>query len=59
MIHCRDASRLMSEAMDRKLPLWQRLALALHLAICDGCRNARRQMHALRAAVARMARTEP
>ena len=54
MIKCREASRLMSQAMDQPLPAWQRLALVLHLAICDACRNARRQMLALRAAVARL-----
>jgi hypothetical protein len=54
MIKCREASRLMSRAMDEPLPLWQRLALGLHLAICDACRNARRQMRLLRVAVARL-----
>lgn len=54
MIKCREASRLMSRAMDEPLPLWQRLALALHLAICDACRNAERQMRLLRLAVARL-----
>lgn len=54
MIKCKEASRLMSRAMDEPLPLWQRLALALHLAICDACRNAQRQMRLLRAAVARL-----
>jgi hypothetical protein len=46
----------MSQAMDRRLPLWQRLMLRLHLAICDGCSNARRQMRLLRLAVSRLGR---
>jgi hypothetical protein len=54
MIKCKEASRLMSRAMDERLPLWQRLALALHLAICDACRSARRQMRLLSVAVARL-----
>ena len=54
MIKCKEASRLMSRAMDEPLPLWQRLALALHLSICDACRNAQRQMHLLRTAVSRL-----
>ena len=54
MIKCREASRLMSRAMDEPLPLWQRLALTLHLAICDACRSAQRQMRVLRVAVARL-----
>ena len=54
MIKCKEASRLMSRAMDEPLPLWQRLGLTLHLAVCDACRNAQRQMRLLRAAVARL-----
>jgi hypothetical protein len=54
MIKCKEASRLMSRAMDEALPLWQRLALTLHLAICDACRSARRQMRLLRLGVARL-----
>jgi len=34
---CKDASRLISEGLDRKLGLAQRTALRLHLAVCDAC----------------------
>jgi hypothetical protein len=53
-ITCREAARLLSRAMDERLPLWQRILLRLHLAICDACTNARRQMLLLRQAVQRL-----
>ncbi|MGH7233480.1 MAG: zf-HC2 domain-containing protein [Nitrospiraceae bacterium] len=34
---CQDAARLLSESMDRALPVRMRLALAAHLLICRGC----------------------
>jgi len=37
MIDCKHAARLMSRAMDDRLPLWDRVRLRLHLAICDAC----------------------
>lgn len=50
MLSCKDASRLMSEAQDRKLGLAERLQLDLHLALCKGCRNFNEQMAFLRKA---------
>ncbi len=50
MLSCRDATRLMSEAQDRKLGLAERLQLDMHLAICKGCRNFNEQMAFLRRA---------
>ena len=53
MISCKEASRLLSQAMDQRLPLWQRARLRLHLAICDACTNFSRQLKFLRQAVGR------
>lgn len=50
MLSCRDATRLMSEAQDRKLGLAERLQLDMHLAMCKGCRNFNEQMAFLRRA---------
>ena len=50
MLTCKDASRLISDGMDRPLRLPQRIGLSLHLAICGACRRMRTQMHWLRAA---------
>jgi len=51
MLSCKEASRLVSEGLDRRLPLGRRVALRVHLAICDGCTNFKKQMDFLRRAV--------
>ena len=48
MISCREASRLMSEKMDRGLGLAERLSLGLHLAMCRGCSLIAQQITGLR-----------
>jgi len=50
MLSCKEATRLLSEAQDRKLVLPEKLQLEIHLAMCTGCRNYRRQMSFLREA---------
>ena len=54
ILSCKEASRLVSEGLDRRLPFGARVALRVHLAICDGCTNFKRQMDFLRKAVARL-----
>ena len=56
MLSCKEASRLVSEGLDRRLGFGQRVALRLHLAICDGCSNFSRQVAFLRAAGAKACR---
>lgn len=53
MLTCKETTRLLSEAQERRLALAERLALRLHLAICTGCRNFRRQLAYLRLACRR------
>jgi hypothetical protein len=48
---CREASRLVSQGLDRKLGFGERLALRLHLMICDACTNFKKQVDFLRRAV--------
>ncbi len=50
MMSCREAVRLMSEAMDRDLGGGERFSLRLHKLTCVGCRNYRRQLSFLRQA---------
>lgn len=50
MLNCKQASELMSQAMDAKLPFSKRMALRLHLFICDGCTNFFSQISFLRKA---------
>ena len=60
MLSCKDATRMMSEAQDRKLDTGERLKLEMHLAMCRGCRAFRQQMNFLRAACRRLSgRDEP
>lgn len=58
MLSCKDSSRLMSEAEDRRLGFGERVGLRLHLAICSGCRNAARQFAFLRRAMRRLSRDD-
>jgi len=50
-LSCKEATRLVSQGLDRELTLGERTALRLHLAICEGCRNVNRQLSFLRRAV--------
>lgn len=52
---CRRAAQLLSEAMDRRLSLGERLALQLHLRLCVLCERYRRQLDIVRAAIRRHA----
>ncbi|HEY7884335.1 MAG TPA: zf-HC2 domain-containing protein [Cellvibrionaceae bacterium] len=47
VINCRKATQLMSESRERTLSRRERWALALHKAMCSGCRNFDRQIEAL------------
>jgi hypothetical protein len=58
MLSCKDVSRLLSQREDRKLGFSERVALRLHLLICDVCRNISRQMRFLRPAVQRLSRDD-
>lgn len=51
MLSCKELTRLVSQGEDRKLKFGERVALRLHLAICDGCRNVNAQLRFLRLAV--------
>jgi hypothetical protein len=51
---CKEVSHLVSQGLDRELGLGERLRLRAHLAICNGCRNFRRQLEFLRTAVRKL-----
>ncbi len=53
MLSCKDASHLISEGQDRKLGLWERMGLRLHLWMCDSCRRFEKQMGQMRQALRR------
>jgi len=51
---CKEVSHLVSQGLDRRLGFADRVRLRVHLAICDGCTNFKRQMEFLRKAMLRL-----
>jgi anti-sigma factor RsiW len=45
---CKETSLLASRAMDERLPFADRLALQMHLAICENCARFNRQLQEMR-----------
>ena len=54
MLTCKEVSRLVSQGLDRRLGFGERIALRVHLSICEGCSNFSKQVAFLRKAVARI-----
>jgi hypothetical protein len=54
ILRCREVTRLVSQGLDRRLGFAERVRLRLHLAICDGCANFKRQMDFLRLAMKKL-----
>jgi hypothetical protein len=57
-LSCKETSRLVSQGLDERLPLGPRIAVRVHLAICNGCTNFRNQMLFLKQAITRLADSE-
>ncbi|HEV8109770.1 MAG TPA: zf-HC2 domain-containing protein [Burkholderiales bacterium] len=55
MLTCKEATRLVSQGLDRRLGAAERLALSLHLLVCDGCARFRRQLAFMRRALSSLA----
>jgi len=52
---CKEATGLISQALDRQLSRWERLMLRLHLLICDACSQFEKQSAFIRRAMRRLA----
>lgn len=50
MMSCKKATELMSQSQDRELSIKERSLLKLHLTMCNGCRNYRKQLDFIRSA---------
>lgn len=48
MLSCQEATRLMSQKLDRKLALVEVMNLRFHLMLCKGCRHFDQHMLSLR-----------
>ena len=57
MLTCKDVTRLVSESMDRSLPLGKRIGVRLHLLICKFCARYERQLLLIRDTVRHLAAT--
>jgi predicted anti-sigma-YlaC factor YlaD len=58
MTSCKEASRLASDALNRRLTLRERIALRTHLLICAACRRFEQQIAFLHDAASRMGAAE-
>jgi hypothetical protein len=58
MLTCKEASRLVSESLDRRLRLTELIGLRVHLLICEACARFAAQMRFLRRVCARAAGDE-
>lgn len=53
MRNCRDISALVSQGLDKKLSLGERLAIGAHVMMCSRCRNFQKQSQFIRRAAQR------
>jgi hypothetical protein len=53
MLSCKDATRLLSQAEDRRLSYAERVKLRLHLMACVACSRFSRQLALMRDALSR------
>ena len=51
MFDCKKVSMMVSESMDRKLPIHHHLLIATHLLMCKYCNRFKKQLQILRHAV--------
>jgi predicted anti-sigma-YlaC factor YlaD len=58
MATCKEISTLVSQSLDRRLTWRERLAIRLHLYVCDACRNFAGHLRWLRAALSLPQREE-
>ncbi|MDR8727792.1 zf-HC2 domain-containing protein [Burkholderia pseudomultivorans] len=56
---CKDVTRLLSDALDRRLTMHERVQVRVHLPVCSGCRAYRGQIALLRKAAKVAAGQEP
>lgn len=50
MLNCKEVTHLLSQSQDRPLSMGERLPLEMHLLMCQGCANYRKQLDFLREA---------
>jgi hypothetical protein len=58
MLSCKDVTQLLSQSMDRSLPLGKRIGVRLHLLICKFCARYERQLALIRETVRHLVAAE-
>ena len=54
LLTCKEATGLVSQGLDRRLRVLDRISLRLHLLVCDGCSRVAKQLPFLRKAMQRL-----
>lgn len=54
MLTCKEVTQLISESMDRDLPVWQRISMRFHLLMCKFCSRYEKQLLFIRKAIRRL-----
>ncbi len=55
---CKKITRMISESMDRKLPLYKRMGIRFHLMMCALCRRYQQQLLFIRSVLRRNGGTD-
>ena len=58
MMNCQQATKLLSDAQEKKLTLNEKTSVKIHVMMCSGCRNFGLQMDDLRGLTRRYAKTD-
>ncbi|MFZ5523534.1 MAG: zf-HC2 domain-containing protein [Pseudomonadota bacterium] len=56
MLNCKQNTELLSQAQERPVTLREKMAMRMHLLMCDGCRNFEKQLAFIRKAVRELPR---
>ena len=57
MLNCKQTSQLVSQSLDRRLSLRERIAVRIHLLICKYCKRFSQQLFAMRLGLQRMTKS--
>ena len=52
---CKEAGRMISQGLDKQMTVVERIALRMHLAVCDACNKLKAQFVFLRRAISTLA----
>jgi predicted anti-sigma-YlaC factor YlaD len=44
MLNCKQNTELLSQALERPITFWEKVAMRMHLMMCQGCRNFEKQL---------------